>query len=128
MLGEWVCGLRFPWRVASCFVARSCIPFRGNASRSVAHVSCIVLPGASLILGAWRMANQCTPIRPHYVVFPQDAAGFSIDDQYFIGGSGILVKPVTEQGATEASVYLAEKQVSSSSSIISRSRRRVAQS
>lgn len=50
--------------------------------------------------------------RPHYVVFPQDTDGFAIDDQYFIGASGLLVKPVTEPGVSETSVYLAESQVS----------------
>ncbi|KAJ3553374.1 hypothetical protein NM688_g3646 [Phlebia brevispora] len=50
-------------------------------------------------------------VRPHYVVFPQDINGFEIDDQYFVGGSGVLVKPVTEKGATEATVYLPENQV-----------------
>jgi len=50
-------------------------------------------------------------LRPHYVMFPQHEAGFSIDDQWFVGGSGLLVKPVTQQGVTEASIYLAEDQV-----------------
>lgn len=45
------------------------------------------------------------------MVFPKDKTGFGIDDQYFIGSSGLLVKPVTVQGATETTVYLAEKQV-----------------
>lgn len=44
-------------------------------------------------------------------MFPEDKNGFDIDDQYYIGSSGLLVKPVTEKGATEASVYLAEDQV-----------------
>lgn len=42
------------------------------------------------------------------MVFPKDKNGFDIDDQYFIGSSGLLVKPVTEKGQTEASVYLPE--------------------
>ncbi|KAL4245068.1 glycosyl hydrolase 31 family protein [Abortiporus biennis] len=50
-------------------------------------------------------------VRPHYVVFPKDEGGFSIDDQFFVGGSGILVKPVTEKGVTEASVYIPEDEV-----------------
>jgi len=50
-------------------------------------------------------------LRPHYVVFPRDEAGFSIDDQWFIGGSGLLVKPVTQKDVTEASVYLADDQI-----------------
>lgn len=50
--------------------------------------------------------------RPHYVAFPRDKNGFDLDDQYFIGSSGLLVKPVTEKGATEATVYLpAEDQI-----------------
>ena len=44
-------------------------------------------------------------------MFPKDKKGFDIDDQYYIAGSGLLVKPVTEAGATEASIYLAEDQV-----------------
>ena len=51
-------------------------------------------------------------VRPHYVVFPKDECGFSLDDQYFVGGSGLLVKPVTTKGATEETVYLPEDQVS----------------
>ncbi|TFK89283.1 glycoside hydrolase family 31 protein [Polyporus arcularius HHB13444] len=51
-------------------------------------------------------------VRPHFVVFPGDENGFSLDDQFFVGGSGLLVKPVTRKGATEESVYLpAEDQV-----------------
>ncbi|KAL0955609.1 hypothetical protein HGRIS_001845 [Hohenbuehelia grisea] len=50
-------------------------------------------------------------LRPHYVVFPKDKAGFDIDDQYFIGSSGLLVRPIAEKGATEAKVYLPEDQV-----------------
>ena len=48
--------------------------------------------------------------RPQYVMFPKDKKGFDMDDQYYIG-TGLLVKPVTEEGVTEASVYLAEDQV-----------------
>ena len=49
--------------------------------------------------------------RPHYVVFPKDTRGYDIDDQYFIGGSGLLVKPVTKMGAEEVQMYLPESQV-----------------
>jgi hypothetical protein len=57
-----------------------------------------------------QIANSPT-VRPHYVVFPEDEAGFSLDEQYFVGSSGLLVKPVTEQGVTESLVYLSEDQV-----------------
>ena len=45
------------------------------------------------------------------MAFPNHKAGFSTDDQYFIGDSGLLVKPITEKDATEASVYLSESRV-----------------
>ncbi|KAJ6590144.1 glycoside hydrolase family 31 protein [Mycena vulgaris] len=50
-------------------------------------------------------------LRPHYVMFPKDPKGFDLDDQYFIGASGLLVKPITTKGATETTVYLPEDQV-----------------
>ncbi|KAG1729210.1 glycoside hydrolase family 31 protein [Suillus paluster] len=50
-------------------------------------------------------------LRPQYMVFPGDEAGFGIDDQYYIGSSGLLVKPVTQKGVKEVSVYIAEDQV-----------------
>ncbi len=56
-------------------------------------------------------------VRPHFVVFPQDEAGFSIDDQYFIGASGLLVKPVTRKDVTEQTIYLSEDQVSFTPSV-----------
>ena len=46
-------------------------------------------------------------------MFPKDDAGFAIDDQYYIGSSGLLVKPVTTKGVSETTVYLGEKEVSS---------------
>jgi mannosyl-oligosaccharide alpha-1,3-glucosidase len=48
---------------------------------------------------------------PHFVMFPQDEAGFSIDDQFYVGSSGLLVKPVTRPGVTEETVYLPEDKV-----------------
>ncbi|KAJ7647840.1 glycoside hydrolase family 31 protein [Roridomyces roridus] len=50
-------------------------------------------------------------LRPHYVMFPQDPKGFDLDDQYYIGSSGLLVKPITEKGVTQTTVYLAEDEV-----------------
>ena len=53
-----------------------------------------------------------TLLRPHYVAFPKDKGGFEIDDQYFIGSSGLLVKPVTAKDVEETTVYIPEDQVS----------------
>lgn len=44
-------------------------------------------------------------------MFPKDKAGFGMDDQYYIGSSGLLTKPVTIKDVTETTVYLAEDQV-----------------
>ena len=52
--------------------------------------------------------------RPQYAVFPGDEAGYTVDDQYYVGDSGLLFKPVVTEGATSTDVYLADDQVSSS--------------
>ena len=44
-------------------------------------------------------------------MFPKDKNGFDMDDQYYIGSSGLLVKPVTTKGATETTVYIGEDEV-----------------
>ncbi|EJD46904.1 alpha-glucosidase [Auricularia subglabra TFB-10046 SS5] len=49
-------------------------------------------------------------LRPQYVMYPKDAEGFSIDDQYYIGNSGLLVHPVTTPNTNEAKVYLSAAQ------------------
>ena len=44
-------------------------------------------------------------IRPLWASFPEDAPTFAMDDQ-FIAGTDILVKPVTQAGASSLQVYL----------------------
>ena len=69
------------------------------------------------LLPVWYTAFRETSVtglpvlRPHWIEFPKDEGGFSLDDQYFLGSSGLLVKPVTEKGVTETTVYLPEDQV-----------------
>lgn len=48
-------------------------------------------------------------LRPMYYVFPADTAGFAIDDQFYVGDSGLLVKPVTDEGAESVEVYFADE-------------------
>jgi hypothetical protein len=50
--------------------------------------------------------------RPQYAVFPGDEGGYNVGDQYYIGDSGLLFKPVVVEGATSTDVYLADDQVS----------------
>lgn len=44
-------------------------------------------------------------------MFPKDKQGFSVDNQYFVGNSGLLVKPVTDPNVEKTEVYLPEAQV-----------------
>ncbi|GAA5935275.1 hypothetical protein JCM10213_003991 [Rhodosporidiobolus nylandii] len=49
-------------------------------------------------------------MRPQYVVFPNDPKGFALGDQFYLGSSGLLVKPVAEEGATSQDVYISDDQ------------------
>lgn len=44
------------------------------------------------------------PMRPLWVEFPKDPQGFAVQDEFMVG-PGLLVHPVTEQGATSVSIY-----------------------
>lgn len=44
-------------------------------------------------------------------MFPDDEQGFGIDDQFYLGSSGLLCKPVTTRGVTSDTVYLSDAQV-----------------
>ncbi|NGO41524.1 glycoside hydrolase family 31 protein [Streptomyces ureilyticus] len=50
-------------------------------------------------------ADGVPPMRPLFVDFPQDAASWTVEDQ-FLFGPDILVAPVTEPGARSREVYL----------------------
>ena len=64
------------------------------------------------LLPAWYTAfHQAsvdgTPIlRPHYFQYPSDESGFAIDDQFFVGGTGLLAKPVVTEKAESVDIYL----------------------
>lgn len=47
-------------------------------------------------------------VRPQYYVHPSEEAGFALDDQFYLGSTGILVKPVTTEGAKSVDVHLAD--------------------
>lgn len=47
-------------------------------------------------------------VRPQYYVHPEDENGFAIDDQLYLGSTGLLVKPVTSEGATSVDVYIGD--------------------
>jgi alpha 1,3-glucosidase len=69
------------------------------------------------LLPAWYTAfheasTDGSPIvRPHYYVYPSDEAGFAIDDQFFVGSTGLLAKPVVTEGAKSVEIYLPDDEV-----------------
>jgi alpha 1,3-glucosidase len=52
-----------------------------------------------------------TPIlRPHYYQFPSDERGFAIDDQFYVGSTGLLVKPVVREGVESVDIYIPDNE------------------
>lgn len=47
-------------------------------------------------------------IRAQYYVHPQDEAGYDIDDQFYVGSTGLLVKPVTGENSNSVDIYLSD--------------------
>ena len=50
-------------------------------------------------------------LRPMYYAHPADAAGFALDDQFYVGGSGLLAKPVVTEGATSVQLHLPDDEL-----------------
>ncbi|ANB15348.1 glucan 1,3-alpha-glucosidase ROT2 [Sugiyamaella lignohabitans] len=50
-------------------------------------------------------------LKPTFYVTPSNEKTYAIDDQFFVGNSGILVKPVTKESATSVDVYLPDNEV-----------------
>ncbi|KAF1817541.1 glycoside hydrolase family 31 protein [Eremomyces bilateralis CBS 781.70] len=59
---------------------------------------------------AFREASVAgTPIvRPNFFVHPSDENGFAIDDQLYLGSTGLLAKPVVTEGAESVDIYLGD--------------------
>lgn len=53
-----------------------------------------------------------TPImKPLYYVAPDNEYCFGIDDEFFVGDSGILVKPITDEGATKTDIFIPDSEI-----------------
>lgn len=69
------------------------------------------------LLPAWYTAfyqahKEGSPIvRPMFWTHPGEETAFGVDDQMFVGATGILVKPVVEEGKTSAEVYIPDEEV-----------------
>ena len=64
------------------------------------------------LLPAWYTAFHAASVsgapilQPHYYAHPSDEAGFTIEDQFYLGSTGLLAKPVVTEGAEVVSIYL----------------------
>ncbi len=102
--------------------------FRGHAHIDTRRREPYLLgePYAGIITQALRLRYQLLPawytafheasvegtpiVRPQYYVHPSDERGFAIDDQLYIGSTGLLVKPVTTEGSESVDIYLADEE------------------
>lgn len=66
------------------------------------------------LLPAWYTAfheasvNGTPIVRPQYYVFPDDEEGFAIDDQLYLGNTGLLAKPVVQENTFTTEIYIAD--------------------
>lgn len=64
------------------------------------------------LLPAWYTAFHSASVtgapilQPHYYVHPSDEAAFATEDQFYLGSTGLLVKPIVTEGADTVSIYL----------------------
>lgn len=49
-------------------------------------------------------------VRSQYYVHPEDEKGYEMDDQFYLGSTGLLVKPVTSEGADNVDIYLSDEE------------------
>ncbi|KAG7133185.1 Glucosidase 2 subunit alpha like protein [Verticillium longisporum] len=55
--------------------------------------------------------NGSPIVRPLYWTHPSDEGGFTIDDQLFVGSTGLLHKPVVEQNQESVEIYIPDDEV-----------------
>ena len=69
------------------------------------------------LLPAWYTAfheastTNAPIIRPMYYVHPTDERGFAIDDQFYVGSTGLLAKPITADGAESVDIYISDNEI-----------------
>lgn len=55
--------------------------------------------------------NGSPVMKPLHYVTPDNENTFGMDDEFFLGNSGILVKPVVEEGATSVNLYIPDNEL-----------------
>lgn len=84
-------------------------------------------PYTSLLRNAIRMRYQLLPsiytafhrasfegvpvVRPMFLLAPDNEDALGIDDQFFFGETGLLVKPIVEEGKTETDIYIPDDEI-----------------
>lgn len=69
------------------------------------------------LLPAWYTAfheasvNGTPIIRPHFFEYPSDEYGFALDDQFFVGSTGLLAKPVVTENAESVDIYIPNSEI-----------------
>lgn len=49
-------------------------------------------------------------VRSQYYVHPGDDKGYELDDQFYLGSTGLLIKPVTSESAESVDIYLSDEE------------------
>ena len=52
--------------------------------------------------------NEASPL---FMLVPSNEDALEIDDQFFFGETGLLVKPIVTKGATSTNIYLPDDEV-----------------
>lgn len=66
----------------------------------------------SLYTAFYKASINLSPIlKPMHYVVPSNELTYNIDDQFFFGDTGILVKPIVHEGVTKTDVYLPDNEV-----------------
>lgn len=69
------------------------------------------------LLPAWYTAffhanRDGSPIvRPMFWTHPNEEAGFSLDDQFFVGSTGLLAKPITQKDKESTDIWIPDEEV-----------------
>ncbi|KAI6785034.1 Glucosidase 2 subunit alpha-like protein [Emericellopsis cladophorae] len=50
-------------------------------------------------------------VRPMFWTHPDEEAGFAIDDQLFVGSTGLLAKPIVQQGKESTDIWIPDDEV-----------------
>lgn len=84
-------------------------PFTGHI-RDALRLRYALLP--AFYTSFYQSSTDGTPVmKPLYYANPENPKVYGIDDQFYLGNTGLMVKPVTEQSARSVEVYIPDTEV-----------------